>query len=170
MNRVFYCNGKKGLCYDNEPACAACEYYDNSGGRYVDTNDAEAAKSGICKNGNNHIREKLVELFHEHNSHYVVFCDDCFKDTPEEFNSRMYGLADHLIANGVTVQEWIPVTERLPEKPWVSVLVHMPDEKPHPTVREGFLTSDGIWHSALYDREPDEVTYWMPLPTPPKGE
>lgn len=62
------------------------------------------------------IREKLVELFRERNSHYVVFCDDCFKDTSEEFNSRLYGLADHLLANGVTVQEWIPVTE--PPKAW----------------------------------------------------
>lgn len=31
-------------------------------------------------------------------------------------------IADDLIANGVTVQEWIPVTERLPEE-WVDVLV-----------------------------------------------
>ena len=52
------------------------------------------------------IREKLVELMGEHNSHYVVFCDDCFMDTPEEFNSRMYGLADHLIANGVMFQRY----------------------------------------------------------------
>lgn len=76
-------------------------------------------------------------------------------------------IADHLLANGVTVQKWIPVTERLPE-PFVSVLVQMPGEKPFPTVREGFLSSNGIWHSALYDREPDEVTHWMPMPQPPE--
>ena len=62
---------------------------------------------------------------------------------------------------------WIPVTERLPEA-FVSVLVQMPGERPFPTVREGFITRDGIWHSALYDREPDEVTHWMPMPKPPE--
>lgn len=63
--------------------------------------------------------------------------------------------------------QWISVKERLPE-PFVSVLVQMPGENPCPTVREGFITRDGIWHSALYDREPDEVTHWRPMPEPPK--
>lgn len=67
----------------------------------------------------------------------------------------------------IEVPQWIPVTERLPE-PFVSVLVQMPGERPFPTVREGFITKDGIWHSALYNREPDEVTHWMPLPRPPE--
>ena len=114
------------------------------------------------------IREKLVELFHEHNSHYVVFCDDCFKDTPEEFNSRMYGLADHLIANNVTVQEWIPVSERLP-KPLELVLCWWESgdgEREH----YGFATfqSHGVWY--VSNEGMPNVTHWMPLPTPPKGE
>ena len=71
--------------------------------------------------------------------------------------------------NKLTVQEWISVKERLP-KPFVSVLVQMPEEAPCPTVREGFITDKGIWHSAWYDREPDEVTHWMLMPEPLKGE
>ena len=67
------------------------------------------------------------------------------------------------------VQEWISVTERLPE-PFVSVLVHMPGEEPFPTVREGFISNDGIWQSAMFRREPGEVTHWKPMPQPPKGE
>ena len=67
------------------------------------------------------------------------------------------------------VQEWISVTERLPE-PFVSVLVHMPGEEPCPTVREGFISNDGIWQSAMFRREPGEVTHWQPMPQPPKGE
>ena len=67
------------------------------------------------------------------------------------------------------VKQWISVKDRLPE-PYVPVLVQMPGEKPFQTVREGFLTGTGIWHSALFDRRPDEVTHWMPLPEPPKGE
>ena len=67
------------------------------------------------------------------------------------------------------VQEGISVNDRLPE-PYVSVLVNMPGEKPFPTVREGFISSDGIWQSAMFRREPGEVTHWKPMPQPPKGE
>ena len=67
------------------------------------------------------------------------------------------------------VQAWISVDDRLPE-PFVSVLVHMPGEEPCPTVREGFISNDGIWQSAMFRREPGEVTHWKPLPEPPKGE
>lgn len=55
------------------------------------------------------MRAKLIELFHEKNSKYHIFCDDCLGKEPEELNYTMGLLADHLIANGVTVQkkgEW----------------------------------------------------------------
>ena len=100
------------------------------------------------------VREKLVESIES--ARYWG------SNTSEE-------IADHLIAHGVTVQEWISVGERLPE-PYVPVLIHMPGEKPFQPVREGFITGTGVWHSALFDRRPDEVTHWMPLPDPPKGE
>ena len=67
------------------------------------------------------------------------------------------------------VPKWISVNDRLPE-PFVSVLVHMPGEEPCPTVREGFISNDGIWQSAMFRREPGEVTHWKPMPQPPKGE
>ena len=66
------------------------------------------------------------------------------------------------------VPQWISVNDRLPE-PFVSVLVHMPGEEPCPTVREGFISNDGIWQSAMFRREPGEVTHWQPMPQPPKG-
>ena len=103
------------------------------------------------------VREKLVELI-----------NDCraMEGYGMELVERQ---ADHLIANGVTVQEWISVDDRLP-KPFVPVLVHMPGEEPFPTVREGFISNDGIWQSAMFRREPGEVTHWQPMPQPPKGE
>ena len=71
------------------------------------------------------IREKMYELFIEYNSHYAVICDSCFSDTPEEHESKIYGLIDHLIANGVTIEAepvrhgrwyWKPIDERTSER------------------------------------------------------
>ena len=99
------------------------------------------------------VREKLVELL----------ADAGMGKTERNF------LADRLITNGVTVQEWGSVNDRFPD-PFVSVLVHMPGEEPFPTVHEGFISNDGIWQSAMFRREPGEVTHWKPMPKPPKGE
>jgi hypothetical protein len=65
--------------------------------------------------------------------------------------------------------QWISVEERLPT-PFVSVLVYMPGERPLPTVHEGFLAREGMWYANHFDREPLEITHWMPLPEPPKEE
>lgn len=55
------------------------------------------------------IREKLYSLIDESGACFNCFpCGDYDKE-------EKYKIADHLIANGVTIQEWIPVTERLPE-------------------------------------------------------
>ena len=97
------------------------------------------------------VREKLIELLKQ--IKYV----------------SVENAANILIGNGVTVQEWVSVEDRLPE-PFVPVLVQMPGEEPFPTVREGFISNDGIWQSAMFRREPGDVTHWQPLPQPPKGE
>lgn len=101
-------------------------------------------------------REKLIDL--------IINA----KRTDPETGSFTEYLADHLIANGVTVQQWIPVTERLPN-PFVSVLAYLPNHAPCPTVHECYISGDGIWCSAaVYGVENDDVTHWMPLPEPPK--
>ena len=50
------------------------------------------------------VRKKLVELLTE-----FYGCD------PMYYNVDALAIADHLISNGVTVQEWISVKDRLPE-------------------------------------------------------
>lgn len=60
-------------------------------------------------------------------------------------------------------QKWIPVTERLPDA-WVDVLSC--DRNKNLTV--DCVDEKGKWYSEYKDLE--EVTHWMPLPEPPKGE
>lgn len=64
---------------------------------------------------------------------------------------------------------WISVKEGLPET-FVPVLCYMPGEKPHPTVREGFINEKGVWSAGMYRREPDEVVMWRLMPLPPKED
>ena len=67
-------------------------------------------------------------------------------------------VADYLIANGVTIKgEWINADERLPEV-FDDVLVY------DGAVTVDHISSDGQW----YYHNHDAVTYWMPLPEPPK--
>ena len=70
--------------------------------------------------------------------------------------------------NGVTVQEWISVDERLPEEKANCIVYY----------QHSYCDNDGYWAIGIcfYDGEKFQlnpaykVTHWMPLPTPPKGE
>ena len=109
------------------------------------------------------VREKLVELLRE--APYNIFGNklgNCY------FDSCLELIADHLITNGVTVQEWISVDDRLPEEK-VNCIVHY---------KHAYCNNDGYWAIGFcfYDGEKFQfdqaykVTHWMPLPNPPKGE
>ena len=76
-------------------------------------------------------------------------------------------IADGLIANGVTVQEWISVDERIPQN-FVSVLGYMTDAGEFPPVRECYTVGNEFFFPALGDVHP--VSHWCELPQPPKGE
>ena len=99
------------------------------------------------------VREKLVELVKR------AIIDWEHGDASE-------WIADHLISNGVTVQEWISVDDRLPENGKEGVLI---------ALRWGEVDigwcEDGRWGSEFVNEYEDgEVTHWMPIPQPPKGE
>ena len=76
-------------------------------------------------------------------------------------------IADHLIANGVTIQKWIPVTERLPKANKLVLCWWQSGdgEREH----YGFATYQhhGVWY--VSNEGMPEVTHWMPLPETPKG-
>ena len=98
------------------------------------------------------VREKLVEILEEP-------CGGLYP---------AYELADYLLDNGVTVQEWISVKERLPQEK-VNCIVHY---------KHAYCDNDDYWAIGMcfYDGEKFradpayKVTHWMPMPQPPKGE
>ena len=121
------------------------------------------------------VREKLVELLKTNACPSPFMCDqackyygygDCFPDR----------YADHLISNGVTVQEWIPVTERLPdnkEHDWVLAQVvedngfmHIPRVMEYRQAKNDWFEETYGWlseHNGLFS-----VTHWIPLPLAPE--
>ena len=101
------------------------------------------------------VREKLVELL-----------DDMQKSGTGYFGSAIENkkIADYLIANGVTVQEWISVKDRLPEDQ-EEVLVCTRSKNGVRNIDKGYMAIDRFIH-----RGRAEVTHWMPIPHPPKGE
>ena len=112
------------------------------------------------------VREKLVELLTE-----FYGCDPMYYDVDA------LAIADHLIANGVTVQEWISVEDKLPPHNH-DVLVYRPDMAMKILVDNyyGYYGEDDAeWHEgwAKYGKDIHNnplITHWMPLPQPPKGE
>ena len=123
------------------------------------------------------VRKKLVELL---------------KSVLPNFRNNMaywgekpiYEFADCLLANGVTVQEWISVEDGLPEDSGYYLVVYR--DKYNGSISIAFdmyvkcnvgewwesefacdITKQFLWATRLQDQE---VTHWMPFPHPPKGE
>ena len=94
------------------------------------------------------IVEKLVDLFYDNN----VRCDQ-----------KIEGLADDvidIIANGITVQEWVSVKDRFPEENTTVIVA-----TDNGIVFQCLYAYDG-WD--LWDDNDVNITHWQPMPQPPK--
>ena len=117
------------------------------------------------------VRKKLVELLTE-----FYGCDPMYYDVDA------LAIAQHLIDNGVTVQKWISVDDRLPEIPegWAEtpepVLYMMKNTK---AIYAGYYGEGGVWKDKYFRQyadscngvDADDVLCWMyqhDLPQPPK--
>ena len=103
------------------------------------------------------VREKLIDLIID------------AKRTDHEEGSFTEYLADHLITNGVTVQEWISVNDRLPEDSGYYLVVYQNEHNGSTTIDIDMyvICNAGEWWSNEYKYK---ITHWMQMPPLPKGE
>ena len=113
------------------------------------------------------VREKLIEILRK-----PIF--------PHELADPTEAVADYLLDSGVTVQEWIPVEDRLPEESGLYITfgcTAVPVRLPHNFDKD--MGKFGVWwdydtdgkkHPRYRFIEAEDITHWMPLPEPPKGE
>lgn len=92
------------------------------------------------------VREKLIEILRK-----PIFQHELVDPTE--------AVADYLLDSGVTVQEWVSVDDRLPDKP-MKCLVY--------TKRGDCCGYDILYYNQGFYSQYDNVTHWMPLPEPPE--
>lgn len=110
------------------------------------------------------VREKLVELLR--NSPYL--------DTVKGNDCTFEQGADWLIRNGVTVQEWISVDERLPGKDGQYLIFttqyFTPDHIDEIDHKDGIEISGYCKRYGFLSKNGLHAKYWCELPQPLKGE
>ena len=116
------------------------------------------------------VKEKLVEILKQAPFEGKVLDEWWWEE-------KIKRIADHLISNGVTVQEWISVEDKLPPYNH-NVLVYRPNMAMEILVDNysGYYgEDDDEWHEgwALYGEDAygnPVITHWAYFPQPPKGE
>lgn len=103
------------------------------------------------------VRGKLVELLQ--NAKAAMKSENLSCDI-----ARNMFVVDFMMANGVTVQEWISAKEPPKERgEYLCYLKYEPESSD--VIRQNTYYGSGRWMA-----EPGRLTHWMPLPEPPKGE
>ena len=119
------------------------------------------------------VREKLVELLDEAEEWANNKCDelDCETCPARKMKGNCFQqlMVGRLIGNGVTVQEWISVKDRLPEAGGYVVCIakRNPFSRFMPMVAR--IEKNG-WVNPITEQYISEVTYWMHLPMPQKED
>ena len=119
------------------------------------------------------IMKKLIELQDESDicPKGITNCIGCKYHKEYAFGNPCdvrAAIADKMIAQGVTVQKWIPVTERLPEdnSNVIACLWIGEESRIYPA-----FYAHGVWWDRVFSTPTtNTTTHWMPLPEPPKGE
>lgn len=118
------------------------------------------------------LRKKLVELLEDDNCPLLYVLGE-----------NIGCLADYLIANGVTIQKWIPVEQEMPKEhdtlipilgtfsdPVLVLFKCTTSSEPYPKncVVCETVSRDGVFTHKSYSGDYKAIA-WMPKPKPPEG-
>ena len=106
------------------------------------------------------VKEKLVELLQ--NAKAAMKSENLSCDI-----ARNMFVVDFMMANGVTVQEWISVYDRLPEESGMYIVTANDGHAQRVSFVQ-WQKKNRMWN-LTGARSYWRVTHWMPLPKPPKG-
>ena len=121
------------------------------------------------------VREKLLELLG------VITCSNTICNFCEHFQHKSACerhkkevIADHLITNGVTLQEWVSVDDELPEKDGQYLIFttqyFTPDHIDEIDHKDGIEISGYCKRYGFLSKNGIHAKYWRDIPQPPKGE
>ena len=124
------------------------------------------------------VREKLIEIcfreFCDLAGDSPCGCDGCPYKKYSSENGECYEEYKNdkfvkMEKTGVTVQEWISVNDMMPEAGGYVVCIakRNPFSRFMPMVAR--IEKNG-WVNPITEQYISEVTHWMPMPQPPKGE
>ena len=113
------------------------------------------------------VREKLVELLR--NAKAAMKSENLSCDI-----ARNMFVVDFMMANGVTVQEWVSVKDKLPEKDGQYLIFttqyFTPDHIDEIDHKDGIEISGYCKRYGFLSKNGIHAKYWRDIPQPPKGE
>ena len=112
------------------------------------------------------VREKLVELI-------CRFCSGlAVSDITPPYGYE--NLADFMMSNGVTVQEWVSVKDKLPDEDGQYLIFttqyFTPDHIDEIDQKDGIEISGYSKRFGFLSKNGLHAKYWRDIPQPPKGE
>ena len=147
---------------------AKCDCYYQHGSKFLcyGTKEMEECSCGGDESKCNFYPEKRKQKMA--NEKRLIYMDDTM-DRLRAYADRKHQAGHTELANGVTIQKWIPVTERLPEKEGTYIVrtttgavttARFYEERDMTNYRGDFIKHV----EAKFHRN---ATHWMPLPEPP---
>ncbi len=119
------------------------------------------------------VKEKLMDIVCD-----ATQINGCIHSCNHPPCAMVRGIVDALIENGVTVQEWISVDDRLPEESGLYITfgctavpvlwLHNFDKDMGKFGVWWDYDTDGKKHPRYRFIEAEDITHWMPIPEKPK--
>ena len=121
------------------------------------------------------VMEKLVDIVCD-----ATQINGCIHSCYHPPCAMVRGIVDAMIENGVTVQDWVPIKDGLPERPpdrvdeqgrsWFTTNIDCIVYDGKSVFAANYCFQNKCFWCADTLHPLKNITHWMPMPDPPKGE